>query len=179
MVARMDPEQKGQQYFIETAKMILKDIKEVNFLIVGKTSNLKEERSKRGLESLAKGISEKIIFTGFFSDLNYLLSNIEILVVPSLSEGFPATVLEAMVMRKPVVASNVGGIPEAVIDGETGFLVPAKNPEAIAEKVIFLLKNPKKARKIGEKGYQRVKTNFTQEKMAREYEKIYKSLLKP
>ena len=64
-----------------------------------------------------------------------------------------------------------------MIDGETGFLVLVKNPEAIAEKVIFLLKNPKKAKEMGEKGYQRVKTCFTLEKMVREHEKIYYELL--
>lgn len=180
MVGRIDPEQKRQQDFILAAEIVLKEFKNVSFLIVGSTSNPEEEKQKEELENLIKrkGLSSKILFTGFFPDLNYLLSNIEVLVLPSLKEGVPAVILEAMAMKRPVVASNVGGIPEVVIDGGTGFLVEPKNPEAIAEKVIYLLKNPRIAKEMGEKGYQRIKENFTLEKMVKEYEKLYDNLLK-
>ena len=100
------------------------------------------------------------------------------MVLPSLKESIPAVIVEAMAMKRPVVASNVGGVPEAVVDGETGFLVPPKDPQAIAEKVIFLLKNPQIAKEMGEKGYQKVKENFTQERLARNYEKLYEELIK-
>ena len=180
MIARFDRYQKGHQYFIEAAKIIKERLLEVNFLVVGGAVNLEEEKYRRGLEDKVKqlGLSNQILFTGFYPNLNYLLSNIEIVVIPSLYEAPSAVALEAMTMKRPVVASNVGGIPEVVVDGETGFLVPPKNPEAIAKKVIFLLKNPQIAKEMGEKGYQRVKENFTQEKLAREYEKIYDNLLK-
>lgn len=179
MIARFDRYQKGHQYFIEAAKIIKEKISNANFLIIGGAANPEEENYKRELENKVKklGLSNKILFTGFYPDLVYLLSNIEVVVIPSLCEGAPAVALEAMAMKRSVVASNVGGIPEVVVDGETGFLVPLKNPEAIAEKVIFLLKNPKKAKEMGEKGYQRVKTCFTLEKMVREHEKVYYELL--
>ncbi len=183
MIGRIDPEQKRQQDFIEAAHIVLKKIDEVNnvnFLIVGGTSNVYEERERKKLEELIeeKKISEKVIFTGFIQNLNYLLSNIEILVLPSIKEGVPAVILEAMVARKPVIATKVGGIPEIIIDGKTGFLVPPKNPQAIAEKIIFLLKNPEKSREMGERGYQRIKQHFGLEKMAREHEKLYEEVMK-
>jgi glycosyltransferase involved in cell wall biosynthesis len=180
MIGRFDRYQKGHQYFIEAARIINEKMSEVNFLIVGGTANEEEEKFKKELEERVKeiGLSEKIIFTGFYPDLIYLLSNVEIVVIPSLYEAPSAVAIEASAMRRPVVASNVGGIPEVIIDGETGFLVPPKDPQAIAEKVIFLLKNPQIAKEMGEKGYQRIKENFTQERLAREYEKLYEELLK-
>jgi len=180
MIARFDRYQKGHQYFIEAARIINDQIPEVNFLIVGGAFNPEEERFKKELEERVRdlSLSQKIIFTGFYPDLIYLLSNIEIVVIPSLYEAPSAVALEAMAMKKPVVASNVGGIPEVVVDGKTGFLVPSKNPKAIAEKVIFLLKNPQIAKEIGERGFQRVKGNFTQEKLARNYERLYEELIK-
>ena len=180
MIGRFDRYQKGHQYFIEAARIINKRISNANFLIVGGTVNSEEEKFKRELEERVKelGLSNQILFTGFYHDLIYLLSNIEVVVIPSLYEAPSAVALEAMAMRRPVVASNVGGIPEIVIDSETGFLVPPKNPQAIAEKVIFLLKNPQIAKEMGEKEYQRIKENFTQERLVREYEKLYENLLK-
>jgi len=180
MVARLDPIQKRYQDFIEAAEIVLKEIKEPNFLIVGGATNYFEENQKKELENLVKekGFSHKIIFTGFFPDLNYLLSNTQILALPSLEESIPAIVLEAMAMKIPVVATKVGGIPEAVLDGETGFLVSVKNPQSLAEKIIYLLKNPERAKKMGEKGYQRVKEEFRQEKLAKECQKVFNDLLK-
>jgi glycosyltransferase involved in cell wall biosynthesis len=179
MIGRFDRYQKGHQYFIEAARIINEKMSEVNFLIVGGTANEEEEKFKKELEEKVKeiGLFEKIIFTGFYPDLIYLLSNVEIVVIPSLYEAPSAVAMEASAMRRPVVASNVGGIPEVIIEGETGFLVPPKDPQAIAEKVIFLLRNPQIAKEMGEKGYQRVKTCFTLEKMVREHEKIYYELL--
>jgi len=179
MVARFDREQKGHQYFIEAAKIIKENISGVNFLIVGGTVNSEEEKFKRELEESVKelGLADQIIFTGFYPDLIYLLSNVAIVVIPSLYEAPSAVAMEASAMKRPVVASNVGGIPEVVIDGETGFLVLPKNPRAIAEKVVFLLRNPEKAKEMGEKGYQRIRENFPQERLAREYEKIYNDLI--
>jgi len=180
MIGRIDTEQKRQQDFIEAAEIVLKEIPEVYFLIVGGTSNPYEEKQKKELELLIekKRISHRVLLTGFISNLEEILMNIDIFVLPSIKEGVPAAILEAMVAKKPVIASNVGGISEVVIDGETGFLIEPKNPEIIAEKIIFLLKNPEKAKEMGESGYQRIKNYFTLEKMAREHEKLYEELIK-
>jgi len=180
MVGRFDRYQKGHQYFIEAAKIINGKVSNVNFLIAGGTVNAEEEKFKKELEEKVKelGLSNQVIFTGFYPDLIYLLSNVEIVVIPSLYEAPSAVAMEAMAMKRPVVASNVGGIPEVVVDKETGFLVEPKNPEAIAEKVIFLLKNPQIVKEMGERGHLRVKENFTQEKLALEYEKLYEELIR-
>jgi len=180
MIARIDPAQKRQQDYIKAAEIVLKEFPKVYFLIVGGTSNPEEEKQKRELEELIKrkGISNRVLLTGFFPDLDYLLSNIEILVLPSLKEGVPAIILEAMGAKKPVISTNVGGIPEVIIDGETGFLIPPQNPQILAEKILYLLENPHRGKEMGEKGYQRIKFYFTLEKMAREHEKLYDNLLK-
>lgn len=177
MVTRFTPE-KGCQYFIEAAKIVTRRISKANFLIIGGALTSREKGMERELKNLIKKIkvSNQVLFIGFHADVMKILSGVDILVLPSLSEGFGLVILEAMATKRPVVASNVGGILEVVVDGETGFLVPPKNPEAIAEKVIFLLKNPQIAKKMGEKGYLRVKENFTQERMVREYEKLYQIL---
>jgi len=180
MIARIDLKQKRQQDFIESVVIVLKKFPKAYFLIVGGTSNPYEEKQKRELENLIKenGLSDKVILTGFLPDLKNLLLNIEIFVLPSLKEGVPAAILEAMVAKKPVIATNIGGIPEVIVDGGTGFLVPPQNPQVLAEKIIYLLKNPQIAKEMGEKGYQRIKSYFTLEKMAREHEKLYDNLLK-
>lgn len=179
MIARIDLTQKRQQDFIEAADIVLKEFSKVQFLIIGGTSNPYEEKQKQELENLIKEkrLSDKIILTGFLPELKNILLNIEIFVLPSLKEGVPAAILEAMVAKKPVVATSVGGIPEVVVDGETGFLVPPQNPPVLAEKIIYLLKNPQKTKEMGEKGYQRIRSYFALEKMAREHEKIYEELI--
>jgi len=179
MIGRIDIEQKRQQNFIEAAEIVLKEISEAYFLIVGGISNSVEEKQKRELELLIekKEISHRVLLTGFISNLEEIFANMDIFVLPSVKEGVPAAILEAMVAKKPVIATNVGGIPEVVIDGETGFLVEPKNPRAIAEKIIFLLRNREMAEEMGEKGFQQIKNCFTLEKMAREHEKLYEKLV--
>lgn len=180
MIARFDRYQKGHQYFIKAAEIIRKRFTEANFLIIGEATGPEEKKFQKELEKKVKklGLSDRIIFAGFYADLNYLLSNIEVVVIPSLYEAPSAVALEAMAMKRPVVASKAGGIPEVVVEGKTGFLVPVKNSQAIADKVIFLLEHPEIAKKMGQQGHLRVKENFTREKLTREYEKVYNDLLK-
>lgn len=81
-------------------------------------------------------------------------------------------------MAKPVVASNIPGISELVINGETGFLVPPKNPEAFAEKILFLINNPDLRKQMGEKGRERVINHFSIERYVRGVEKVFEEVLK-
>jgi glycosyltransferase involved in cell wall biosynthesis len=101
----------------------------------------------------------------------------DLVVHPSHEEGFPNTILEAMAAGKAVVATNVGGIPEAVMDGETGILVPPRRPDRLAEALLALLNDPERAARMGKAGRRRVVDAFPLGKMVREVEEMYDRLL--
>jgi len=94
-------------------------------------------------------------------------------VMSSYSESLPNAVLEAMAMAKPVVATNVGGIPELVAEGETGFLVPPRNPMAIADRVLSLCRDSGRRLQMGRAARARVESNFTAQDLAARLEGIY------
>jgi glycosyltransferase involved in cell wall biosynthesis len=95
------------------------------------------------------GIAGAVHFTGYLSNERNLHRLLEVSVLCSLSEGFPNAVIEAMAAGRPVVATNVGGIPDAVRDGETGVLVPPGNPDALAGAIELLLRDPERRRTLG------------------------------
>ena len=129
---------KGHHYFLDAAKEVLREFKDVTFLVVGdgELMNSLKEQSKH------LGIDEHVIFTGYCEDVPSLLSEIDINVIASLSEGVPLTLFEAMAAGCAIVSTNVGGLGEVIEDNETGFLVPSKDPKALAEKILLLLKDP-------------------------------------
>lgn len=147
---------------------------EIKLIIVG------EGPEKENLVELAKrkNLINDIIFTGFQNDAISYINAFDIFVMTSDKEGLPRVILEAMLMAKPVVASNIPGISELVINGETGFLVPPKNPEAFAEKILFLINNPDLRKQIGEKGRERVINHFSIERYVRGVEKVFEEVLK-
>ena len=110
-------------------------------------------------------------------DIPELMWTLDLFVLSSISEGFPIALLEAMASALPVVATDVGGNSEIVIHGETGFLVPPRAPETMADAICRLLLNREEAKSMGEKGRERVKQYFSFEKMMRSYENIYESIL--
>ena len=117
-----------------------------------------------------------IILTGTRKDVPKMLSVMEVFVLPSSSrEGLGIAIIEAMAAEKPVVATDIGGIPEAVKKGETGFLVPPGDPGALAKAIIELLQNPEKAKEMGKKGRTRFKEKFTRKKMLSEIDALYQS----
>jgi glycosyltransferase involved in cell wall biosynthesis len=161
-------EHKGLYFLIQAAKHLNK-IENICFLIVGE-GPLQESLMKDVKEA---GMEDRFLFIGFRSDIPYILSKTDIFVLPSLFEGLPISVLEAMAAGKPVIASNVSGIPEEVIDKKTGILVPPGDPEALAKAIEELAKNPEKRQEMGEEGRKLVKEHFTLTKMVYETEKIY------
>lgn len=123
------------------------------------------------------GIKDKIVFLGFRDDVNTILQAFDIFVLSSLHEGISLSLLEAMGSGLPVIATNVGGNPEVVVDGETGILVPPQDPEKMAEAIMKILKNPDLANKMGHAGRKRVEEKFSLDRMVREYEAIYEECL--
>ncbi len=167
MVSRIT-EGKGFDELIEAAN-ILKN-KDIHFFVAGE-GDLFDYYRKR-----SKSISEYITFLGFRKDISSLLKSSDVLVLPSYREGTPRVITEAMAASIPVIATNIGGIPEQVEDNKTGFLISIKNSKLLAEKILYLLKNPEKAREMGMSGYRRV-SEFSKEKMLRDIDKLYSDLL--
>jgi glycosyltransferase involved in cell wall biosynthesis len=110
------------------------------------------------LEALARalGVDERVRFLGFRNDVEALLAGCDVFVLPSLDEGFPLSVLEAMAACRPVVASDVGGVPEAITHDETGLLVPPGNPDALAAALARLLDDAPTRRRLAISGWQSV-----------------------
>jgi glycosyltransferase involved in cell wall biosynthesis len=164
---------KGHEYLIQAASLVLDTLPAAKFLIVG------DGPLRQRLEDQAKdlNIHPAVIFTGTRKDIPEMLSLMDVFVLPShIREGLGIAIIEAMAAEKPVVATDIGGIPEVVNDSETGFLVDPGNPEALSKAIIELLQNPQRAKIMGEKGRNRVKEMFTTKKMLSDIEKLYQSL---
>lgn len=143
-VAKLRKE-KGIEYLLKAVPMVLEAFPSTVFLIVG-GGPLRKELEKL---SAQLAIDKKVVFLGYREDIAEVLSVFDVKVQPSLTEGFGLAVAEAMAMGKPIVASNVGGIREILKDEDTACLVPPGNPEALADKIIYLLRNPKTAGEMG------------------------------
>jgi glycosyltransferase involved in cell wall biosynthesis len=130
---------------------------------------------QEGLKRLAAdlGVVDRITFTDELRDVAAVLARARMFVLPSLSEGTPLTVLEAMACGLPVVATRVGGIPDVVIEGETGLLVPAADPPALAEAVLSLWRDPERGEAMGKAGRKRTEEWFDVRQMVANYETLY------
>ncbi|MBN1255245.1 MAG: glycosyltransferase family 4 protein [Deltaproteobacteria bacterium] len=178
VVGSIEP-RKGQDYFIRSAPDILKKINNVKFIIAGKTvaeNKLYASKLLCLVDDLK--LQNNVIFTGFIKNIPDLMNSIDLLVLPSLEEAFGRVLIEAMATRKPIVATKVDGILEAVIDKQTGILVPPKDPGALAEAIVYLLKNPVIAKKMGEEGRKRVERFFRIEETSKEINDILLELLR-
>ncbi|MFC1495124.1 glycosyltransferase [Thermodesulfobacteriota bacterium] len=164
---------KGQIYLIRAAKKVLQKYPDCSFVFIGETE---KEYFEHLLEE-ASTIKESIKFTGYTNDPYVIMKGIDIIVHPSLSEGFSRVILESMAMKKPIIATDVGGNPEAIIEGQTGFLIRSRDPDAISAKIIDLLESRVKRIEMGEKGYQRVNDLFRLELQLNKMEDIYSRLV--
>jgi glycosyltransferase involved in cell wall biosynthesis len=165
--------QKGFKYLIQAVPEVLKEFPQAKELIVGEGPLRKE------LEALAErlNVKEHLVFAGFRSDIKEILSAIDILVIPSLLEGFPIITLEGMATAKPIIATNIDGIKEQIIDGESGILIPPRDANAIGEAILKLNRDEKLAQKMGWKARKRVEKEFSAEKMVTTTEQVYQSLI--
>ncbi|MDA8213917.1 MAG: glycosyltransferase family 4 protein, partial [Nitrospiraceae bacterium] len=123
-----------------------------------------------------KKIHDKVVFAGFQSDAISYISAMDIFSLTSEKEGLPRVILESMLMAKPVVASNVTGPAELVVDGETGFLVPVRHPEVFADCVLKLIENHELREQMGEKARRRVIENFSIEKYVAGVENVFEGV---
>jgi glycosyltransferase involved in cell wall biosynthesis len=161
--------EKDQATFIRAAHQIAQSSPAASFLLIG------EGNERPRLESLARalGIAGRVIFAGDRHDVADLLAALDVFVLSSSTESFPNAILEAMVVGRPVVATNIGGIPEVVEDGKCGFLVPVGDAAAMARSVEQLLHDPALRRSMGDAGRARVLAEFTPALMKQRLENLY------
>lgn len=172
IVGRLHPV-KGHQYFLKAAAKILKERQNIHFLVVG--SGPERDDLEELTDSL--GITKHVTFTGFISNVYDLIPELNLLVVPSLWEGFGLTALEAMAVGVPVVATSVGGLPEIVEHGTTGLLVPPADEALLAKNIVWVLEHPQEAKEMATAAKGVVEEKFTAEAMARKTEGVYRRML--
>jgi glycosyltransferase involved in cell wall biosynthesis len=165
--------QKGFEFLIRCLQQVVKAHREIKVIFVG-DGPLRSNLEELSLSLEVKGIT---IFTGFRSDIKDLLSAVDIVVVPSLREGFPMVTLEAMAMAKPIIATTIDGIMEQISDGVEGLLVPPKDSVALATAINKMIENTELAHSLGSAARKRLEREFTVEKMIDETEEVYRSLL--
>jgi len=153
---------KGHEDFVEAARLVRQSVPDARFLIVGDGPY----RSRVEAAIVGKGLTDHIIMTGHRDDVAAVLRSLDVFVLSSFGhEGVPQAVLQALAMEVPVVASDVGGVAEAVRDGETGWLVPPRDPVAMASRITVLLSQPDLRRVMGKKGRELVEQDFRLDRM--------------
>jgi len=163
--------QKGIRHLIEAIPTILKAYPKTRFLLVG------DGVERQMLEQMAEatGIKEHIFFTGFRRDIARLIGAMDIYVLPSLWEGLPLALIEALMAKKAIVATDVGGNTEMIEDGRTGFIVPPQNSGLLAERLIALISSERLRDEFAENGYMYAKKHFALTTMVSDYERLYSS----
>jgi glycosyltransferase involved in cell wall biosynthesis len=171
MVARLDP-RKGHKDLLRAYSLVVKEIPDTALLIIG-DGPLRKMLER---ETIRLNLTAQVHFLGDRSDAPDLLAVMDLYVHSSGSEGMPNAVMEAMVAAKPIVATNVGGLKELIIDNETGWLVEPANPAALAGRIIFALRHQEKARQMGLAAAERIKTHFSADRMIAAYYQLYQEL---
>jgi L-malate glycosyltransferase len=169
---------KGIEHFLEAAVHVLGRFPETRFLIVGETSP--KERAYEGVLADAArrlGVAERVVFAGLRTDVPDLLASVTVSVMPSLNEALSNVLLESMAAGVPVVATRVGGTPEAIEDGVNGVLVPPADSGALANAICGLLADPSLAARLGRAGRHCATERFSMERMVRATEQLYHTLL--
>lgn len=165
---------KGHRELVEAARIIKQRVPSIAFIFVGRDGGIKKDLQNIILEY---HLVDTIFFTNDRNDIPRLMQGFDIAALASHEEGFSNVILEAMATGLPMVATNVGGNPEAVVDGETGFIVPTRNPEALAQALLKLIENPILRKHMGEKGRQRVALHFSIQRLISDMQEFYLSLM--
>lgn len=164
---------KNPFFFLEIAKAVLEKNNNVVFTFVGDG----ELTEKLKAEVQAAQLSSQIVFTGFIYDLKPLYADMDVLLLTSLNEGTPVAIIEAMVNRIPVVSSRVGGIPNMIVQGESGFMFPLSEKQAFISTLLSILDKPEDYRGMVEKAYREVCAKFNSQSLKANLESLFKELL--
>lgn len=170
---------KGYEELIGAMGEVVRGGFDVKLAMVGDAIYPHSKSYKQRLLSLVdlNGLKERVIFAGFREDIPELLASFDIFVLPSRSEGFGRANLEAMAMGKSVISTNVGGVPEVVLNGVTGILVPPRSSKALSHAIMRLLRDSYLRASMGKEGRRRVKQYFTLQAHVRRIEEIYEEVL--
>ena len=160
---------KGQRHLVEAAALVVRKVPDARFVIAG------EGELRPALERQIREhrLEKHVLLAGFRPDVLSLHKAFDIFVMSSITEGLGTSLLDAMAAGKPVVATATGGIPEVVVDGDTGILVPARNDAALADAIVRLLKDPALRERMGKAGRARVGQRFSAERMLKETLRVY------
>lgn len=172
MIGRLSRE-KNQKMLLEAVYPIMRDNVDVKVIIVG--DGPKRDELKQFGE--ARHMTDRIIFTGILQDTVPVYSAIDIFVLSSQTEGVPLTILEAMASEVPVVATRVGGVPNIIEDGQTGFLVDSKDTQALRGRIEELINDREKGQQLAKSAYIFVKDHYSEGKMSDAYKKVYREVL--
>jgi glycosyltransferase involved in cell wall biosynthesis len=165
---------KGQKYLIKATEILKVKAPQIRVIIVGE-GPLRMELNKLVKQTHVEDI---VFFLGFREDVPQILASLDLFVLSSYFEGMGSSILDAMASRLPVVATRTGGIPDVVVNGETGLLVPPRSPTLLAKAILKIYEDRELGRRLGQKGYEVVHHKFSAEAMAAkvilEYERIAK-----
>ncbi len=164
---------KGHQYLLQAIPDIVSVVPDAHFVLVGEGAL--RTQIEAGIREA--GLDKWVHLLGMRQDIPQILSISNLFILPSLGEGMPNSILEAMAAGLPVVASNVGGNPEVVVDGETGILVAAAEPAPLADGILKILQNPDLAVQMGLAARKRAEEIFSVDKNVSSYEQLYEQLL--
>jgi glycosyltransferase involved in cell wall biosynthesis len=165
---------KGIQFMIRALPAILSEDPNVYYLVVGNGSH----RDSLEQEVDKAGVRDHVIFAGQRSDIPQLLAASDLFVLPTLTEALPTVLAEAMAARLPIVASAVGGVPEMVVHGENGLLLPSGDSEALAIACISLMADAERRKAMGERGWQVVTEKFNIHTQVDKLKELYLNLIK-
>jgi glycosyltransferase involved in cell wall biosynthesis len=171
-VARLT-EQKGHRFLLEALPKIVRERPDAVFVFAG------DGPLRKSLESAAAAleVERNVRFLGFRSDVVQLMAAFDAFVLPSLYEGLPNAVLEAMACGKPVIATAVDGTPEAVVHGETGWLVPPRDPAALADAALRFCNSRTLMKKLGHNGRKRAVRTFGIDRQVSAFDELYRKLI--
>jgi glycosyltransferase involved in cell wall biosynthesis len=160
---------KGHRHLIEAAALVVRQEPDARFVIAG------EGDLRPALERQIKDhhLEKHVLLAGFRPDILSIHKAFDLFVMASITEGLGTSLLDAMACGKAVVATSAGGIPEVVVDGETGLLVPPRDHEAMARAIVMLLKDPDRRQRMGDAGLARARQRFSAERMVQETLRIY------
>jgi glycosyltransferase involved in cell wall biosynthesis len=164
---------KGQKYLVQAIPRVLDKIPNVRFFIIGKGELMADLKQL----SASLGLNKKLVFTGFREDVGAFYNIADLFVMSSVQEGLGTSVLDALAVGKPVVAARSGGIPEIISDGETGRLVEAADPSALAKGIVDLLQQTNLAQKMAAQGQKVVRERFSIDAMVEQYVRVYQRIL--
>lgn len=171
---RLSPE-KGFAQLVHAAKLVEREDPDVGFVVFGDGPL----RGRLAAQIEALGLARTVVLAGFRPDLHRLLPHLDLLALPSYTEGLPVIVLEALAAGVPVVATAVGGTPEVVEHGVSGYLVPPGDPPALARAILDALRREPERQAMGARGRQAIQERFTVEAQGRQYQRLFEALVGP